>query len=100
MGVALLAVCIGQASVASDTTTGEVGNVAGYMIDDAKCAAVGDAVRGINKGGQTTKEVLMVILTIVYQAGYSDGKGIAREKGRNELLFRCLANPELPFAAR
>lgn len=83
-------------SHADPTTTAEVGDIANFLFKTAKCRDFTDALGKLNSGQQTTREVLITTLGVVYTEGYAAGAGNDSSR-RADLIIRCTLHPDEPF---
>lgn len=87
-------------ALASPTTTGEAGDVAHFLVNEAVCRDFTAAIDGIHDPGQSAERSLMVIVAVAYMAGLADGRGQSRDTVSELEIIRCLTQPDAPFAQR
>ncbi len=92
IGAFALTVLVDQAAYAAPTTTAEVGDVADFVMRTATCGDFNEALRKYDKPDQTTKEIILVMLALMYIEGYAAGNGNDSGK-RADVVMRCTLNP-------
>jgi hypothetical protein len=97
-GVAAMFALLSDVASAETTTTEQVGDVGDFLIQRATCKDFSDALGRAKDPDQSTEDILLVLMGIVFIEGYTAGNGTRRD-GRASFLLDCFAAPERQFSA-
>lgn len=76
----------------------QMGNAADYLVTEARCRDVTGAFAQAASEESSKRTKMMNIAFVTYAFGYAQGRGLTFSQALAELLARCEASPELPFA--
>ncbi|RHZ96486.1 hypothetical protein D1114_07190 [Cereibacter sphaeroides] len=73
-----------------------MGDVADFLFQRATCKDFTSALSKAQDPDQTTEEMLIVLLGLVYSEGFASGTGRGRD-ARADMIVRCAMSPSARF---